>query len=207
MAIKRINEQNAQFESINDSYERMYCEYDIQTIKNLLLGASMDRVEFSSQKIAKINQANSFILLTLVSDTPEMQNTLSKICVSFFNKHSASNSLVFDYFFSTRITFVLLYLLDANIASAECAKIAAQFEDSLRASGYCASIGISRPFYEITKLQRAFFDCVTALDNKPLSSSGGVFSYNEGRSYSFGKLSGKMNIHSSSIWIWEMSRM
>ena len=62
--------------------------------------------------------------------------------------------------------------------------IAHRLTEYLCSAGHAPSVGVSTSRDKITELHQSFLDCVTALDNKPLSASVGICFYDGNRSLS-----------------------
>lgn len=185
-AIKRISEQQDQLElhQISETIDRMSYEFDIQTLRNLILGTTMARVDFNSKAIQDLLDQQVYSLLTIVDGSTVSSDKFLSTCMDFFDQNSAFHVAVFDYYFSSRFVFILVPSKSHQSARNDVTLIAHRLTEYLCSAGHAPSVGVCTSRDKITELHQSFLDCVTTLDNKPLSASVGIFFYDGNRSLS-----------------------
>jgi len=178
-AINRICEQRglSELHQISETMDRMSYEFDIQILRSLVMGATMDCVDFSSKTIQEHLKQKHYSLLTIVNASIISQSRLFDACNAFFQEGQKLQVTCFDYYSTSEFVFAIIFSANFQFSRNNASQFAYRLADYLRTSGFTPNIGISIPHANITELHQAFLECVTALDNKQLTMLDGTFFY------------------------------
>lgn len=158
--------------------ERVYYEYDIQALKNLILGFHTKKINFSSKKLGHMNHTYRLNLMTIHTkdflDENEMQNYLVENGFGDLALYLQHNN-------SKHLGFLILFIPEQSILSPEilCRQVVQGLLNFFSTANISISIGISNTHNELTQLNTAFTETVQALNTKLIADNSNFYFYEE----------------------------
>ena len=148
-------------------------EYDIQALKNLILGYHSEALKLTSKRLSFINNTHNFILMTLHS--PELLNE-NQIHDYLQENGFGDLALFLQYTNNRHLGFFILFIPEQSVLNpvSVCSQIAGNFEEQFDSR---ILAGISRVHDELFHLHDAFLETVTALDCRTLTDSRHICIY------------------------------
>lgn len=161
---------------VSSEAEKEYAkyDYDIQLIKNAILGYHTAVPELVSDKLKLINQNHHFILMTL-HGTQKLDEMILK---DFIHEQGSGDlSLYLSHLHNDHMGFFILFFPERTPLqlNTHCKHIALNFINLLKEEKTNLSIGISSIQSELTKLNCAFKETVSALNSKKLYDDNGCY--------------------------------
>ncbi len=180
-AIEQI-ESNSMMEqqimSINTQKEAAQYEYDVQILRNLLLGFDSDSATLTSQKLRFINQTHNHILITIHSNEELDANDIN----AFLNENGFGDLAVFLQNKATpHLGFLILFVLkdvtihEKNFCKQIIQNMIYRYEGELDS----LSFGVSQLHEDINQLHTAYKETVLALNQKKISDNFVFFFHDE----------------------------
>lgn len=156
--------------------ERAYYEYDIQSLKNTILGFHTEKLTFTSKKLSHMNHSYKLNLLTLHSKNQLAETEMQ----SYLHENGFGDlALYLQHNNNKHLGFLILFIPENAVLTPEslCIQVAKgllHYFDSMKAS---ISIGISNTHNELTHLNTAFSETVQALNTKKLCDNNQFYYY------------------------------
>lgn len=165
---------------IDSEQEKEYAcyEYDIQTLRNMILGYHTDKKSLTSKKLSFMNTTHNLMLITLHTGQFIQENDMTE----FLNGHGFGDlALYLQHNNNKHLGFFILFIPEQSILSPEtlCRQIAKNIILLFETLNIPVSIGISNIHNEITELNNAFLETVNALNCKKLNDLNKVYFYND----------------------------
>jgi len=158
--------------------EQVFYEYDIQTLKNLILGYHTEKISLLSKKFSYMNNKYTLCLMTLHTnesfDELQMQDYLQE-------NGFGDLALYLQHINNRHLGFLILFIPEQSAISliSLCTQVAKGLLNYLSSFHNSISIGISNAHSELTKLHTAFTETVHALNSKKLCEANQFYFYRE----------------------------
>ncbi len=174
------NNQSSDNKIMSIEAEKEYVQYgyDIQMLKNLILGYHNRPLELKSEKLKTMYSMHHIVLMTI--------HSTSNLDETALNNYSASNGygdlgLYISHLNNDKIGFFVLFFPDNTPfkLNSLCKQISSGLIQLLMATDSSASIGISDIKTDLLQLNIAFQECVEALNSKKLTDSNHYYFFNE----------------------------
>lgn len=174
------NTASMQNQLMDSEQEKEYAcyEYDIQSLKNSILGYHTEKLTLASQKLSYINDTHSLMLMTIHSgdtlEEEEMQNYLAE-------NGFGDLALYLQHINNKHLGFLILFMPEQSILSpnALCRQIAKSIITLFETRDISISIGISVLHNQLSELHDAFLETVEALNTKKLKDINHFYFYQE----------------------------
>lgn len=179
MAIKNIEDRDQKeqkMSSIAEECERISYQFDVQTLKSLIMGVNLREFEFNSLKLRAASKKEYYTLLTIVNIGKDIE-LLNLKCENILDSQKQIDYVICDHYFDSQSVFVILFFSSQAAATNLSKEYAENLYSALSSTSVSINIGVSQASNEIAKLWQAFNECITALDNKPLRAIEGVYFY------------------------------
>lgn len=170
-AIGRIKNRSHIYDQIKSSEqekEQAQYEYDIQLIKNLILGYQTGNAELTSKKLGYIVENHAFCIMAAEFSSPEAASGIRNILHDFGLEDLL---LIFSSPSNENLFLLLLFVPDHNHKTS--ARMVSQIvHDVLPHCGEqdeYITIGISRFYSSIPELNRAYTESLSALNQQVVS--------------------------------------
>ena len=156
-------------------------EYDIQTLKNAILGFHNDNITFTSKKLSHMNNTYQFMLMTLHTEDclkeEEMQRYLSE-------NGFGDLALYLQHANNKHLGSLILFVPEQSVLDPKflCEKTAQNIMNTFRSVEIHISIGISNVQNSLTLLHHAFLQTVQALNTKKIHDSNLYYFYRKDNS-------------------------
>lgn len=192
-AIKRLESENAMRTKILNSEEEKenaYYEYDLQILKNLILGYHTDTTDISSKRLNFINRTHNLILLTMHFPQIPPEKAVQK----WMEDNGFGNlALYLPNSNNKQMGFLLLFIPEDSTLSNR--QFIMQVVDSFllwaKECCFCVLIGISETHSDLHQLHDAFLETSAALNRQTLPAPASSYYYykkDDPRSISWDKL-------------------
>ncbi len=174
------NNQSSGNKIISIEAEKEYVQYgyDIQMLKNLILGYHNRHLELNSEKLKTMYSMHHIVLMTIHSTSDLDEAALSNYSVSngygdlgLYISHLNNDKMGFFVLFFPNNTPIKLNSL--------CKHISSGLIQLLMETDSSVSIGISNIKHDLLLLNAAFNECVEALNSKKLTDSNHYYFFNE----------------------------
>ena len=163
-------EQNQR--NISHARDRISYEFDVQILKSLILGIKIQNLEFNSEAVKIIAENRSLVLFSIFNLSADSA-ALEAVCSDCFENRSF---VVCDHNFNVYTFFVIKFYADQPTDQLIKSDSVHLYSELCRISDG-VDMGVSLPEKKVTKLNSAFLQCITALDNKLLFDKGRIISY------------------------------
>lgn len=153
-------------------------EYDIQMLKNLILGYHTSEVMINSKNLNFINRTHDLILVTLHCNQPLEESILH----DFLEENSFGDLALFlQHLHQKNLGFLVLFIPEhAALGHKElCLQIVRGLDHLFFDLNYKVSYGISRPRHSLLELHGAFIETVGALNSRLLKDTATCFFYQD----------------------------
>lgn len=167
-------EDNISFQNLLSSEEQAehnYYEYDVQMLKNLILGYHTASASITSKKLSFINDTHNLVLLSLHFSRPVPKERMKSFIeengfgdLALYLTHMNNQQLGFIVLFVPENTTLSNKQLSIQIAEA-LIPVMSEFEVII-------TVGISNTHKTLMELHSAFLETSDALNSQPLNSSG-----------------------------------
>lgn len=180
-AIKSIENEvfiNKKIISIETEKEHARYEYDIQNLKNSILGYNKEEFSITSDKLKSITQIHNIILITLHSIYPinedEFQNFMQQNGFGDLAVYLQSNP-------NGNIGFLILFVPEKSALNYKnlCRQIIWGINAYFGAISNNFSFGISKIHTDLNNLHEAFNETISALDFKKIGDENKYYFYND----------------------------
>lgn len=169
-------ELESQLISSKEKQEIARYEYDMQMLKNLILGYNTTNMEITSSKLNFINSTHDLILMTLHSNHSLNESIMQQYMtengfgdLALFLQHNHHQNLGF---------FILFIPAQAALSPTElCWQIIRSLSRIFQELGQNVSYGISQPHHSLLELHDAFIETVNALNSKIPGDMNGSYFY------------------------------
>ncbi len=169
-AIKRIENNAAlqnQLFSSEEATEKARYEYDIQILKNLVLGYHTMTPSITSKQLYFINGAQDIVLMMIYS-----KESIQAIhCQNFLDENGFGNLAVFvPHLNSEHLGFIILFVPEKSTLAIKqlCMQISKELTQLCESSGFEIFLGISKSQNDLLHLYRAYEESVQALNQQPI---------------------------------------
>lgn len=159
-----------QIVSMNSQKEAAQYEYDIQSLRNILLGFDIASTKLLSQKLSYINQTHKFMLITIHSSEDlaaiDIQNYLSE-------NGFGDLAVFFQNNATPHIGFLILFVSDDPMVNEEkyCKQILRNLIYRYDSELDVLSFGVSNLHSDISKLHTAYHETIDSLNTKLVSDN------------------------------------
>lgn len=171
-AIERLESQTAirtQIMNSEEEKENALYEYDLQILKNLILGYHTDSTEISSKRLGFVNRTHNLILLTMHFPKVPQDGTVQK----WMEDNGFGNlALYLSNPNHPQMGFLLLFIPEESPLGRQ--RLTRQVVDSFlvwsKECGFSALIGISETHRDLKELHDAFLETSAALNRQNLTA-------------------------------------
>lgn len=172
-AIQRLEDTSAvnnKLLSVNEEKEQAYYEYDMQTLRDLILGYHNESVRIGSKKLAFVKDESSYLLITVNTSIPIAEVHIQES----LDESGYSNMAVFINHPNNLYLGSILFFLTESMAG-RYRSLCEQIMDFLSAflhqrSGH-AYFGISQIHNRLSSLSTAYDQCCKALNEQGLQTN------------------------------------
>jgi len=162
--------------SSKEEKEHIRYEYDIQTLRSLILGQEMLTAELTSKRLNSINHTHKFILITIYCNNRLESMTLQDFLhtngfgdLAFFFQHPQTDNLGF---------LVLFLPVNETLSSFElCRQITRSLQTLFEMRSEKVGFGISNSHSDLLHIHTAFEETVAALNSNKLNKSKSILFY------------------------------
>lgn len=180
--IKRLKDntmiQNQLLSSESEKSTAKY-EYDIQLLKNSILGYHTAEINITSEKLKFINDSHNFVLITLHSSTPLNYISLQ----DYLNKNGFGDlALYLQHGNQSNLGFLILFLpLESALRTRDlCSQVIRSIISTFSCENTSISFGVSHKHTSLTDLNAAYTETVKALNEMHVSDNARIcYSTNE----------------------------
>ncbi len=151
--------------------------YDIEMLKNLILGYKIDYSTLSSERLSLISKNNSYILFTIYSTLPLTSNSL--------NDFSSENGygelgLYIPHLYCNNIGFFILFFPNNTPIQIHnnCQNIAKGIINQLSQNDLYINVGISSTKNSLDNLNLAFRESISSLNTQKVNTKNNYYIYN-----------------------------
>lgn len=148
-------------------------DYDIQTLKNSVLGYHTSEIKITSEKLKFINDNHNLVLMTLhtkeVLPQVQMQNFLS-------TNGFGDLALFLQHNNNPHLGFLILFMPQHSVLGVKelCTQVAHSIHSVFDSYHTGISFGISSSHDSLTQLHTAFTETVSALNGMPINELGNL---------------------------------
>ncbi len=179
-AIKSIENEtfiNEKIISAESEKERAMYEYDLQNLRNSILGYNKEKISISSNKLKSINQTYNIILITIHSINFINENEVQDFILE---RGFGDLSLYLQNSRNKNIGFLILFIPEKSALNYKnlCKQIIWEINEYFKTSASNLSFGISQVHAELNNLHEAFNETVLALDFKKSNDKANYYFYN-----------------------------
>ncbi len=174
------NSQSSDDKIITMEAEKEYVQYgyDIQMLKNLILGYHNRQLELNSDKLKTMYSMHHIVLMTI--------HSTSNLDETALNNYSASSGygdlgLYISHLNNDKMGFFILFFPDNTPfkLNSLCKQISSGLIQLLMETDSSVSIGISNIKTDLLQLNNAFNECMEALNSKNLTDSNHYYFFQE----------------------------
>lgn len=170
---------NNQILSSDEQKEQAYYEYDIQMLKNLILGYHNDTTAISSKKLNFINNSHNLILLMLSTTKPAAEFSLQ----SYLEDSGYGDLALFlPHLNNLYLGFVILFVPENTVLQSRklCMQLIGELSVLLESSEARCYFGVSATHSGLLNLHHAFDESCSALNCRKLSQTAEYYHFYEG---------------------------
>lgn len=153
-------------------------EYDIQALKNTILGYHTEKVVLTSQKLSYINTTHSLLLMTI-----HTRNSLEETQIQDYLDENGFGDLALylQHINNRHLGFLILFIPERSVLSPEALsrQVAKSLISILDSAGISVSLGISKTHNSLEQLHTAFLETVQALNQKHITDHSLFYYYND----------------------------
>lgn len=180
LAIKRISEKTFNERRLLESEEEkesVRLDYDLKLLKNIILGYAEDSDMFTSLKMSFLSTNHSYILLAFYC-YPQTELADFKILIESYNFDN--NTICLSSPTSSSLFFILYFIPESlgNTTLKEGQnRIKTTFSVVQSEAPLFYFAGISAPFSNIYSLNKAYQECLSAINNRVLATPQLFYEY------------------------------
>ncbi len=172
-AINHIeNSTEIQNKIVSVEAEREYAkyDYDIQSLKNLILGYHTTPLELVSAKLKMIEKNHHFILMTLHSEKPLDESEIKNLMLE---NGFGDLYLYLPHLYNDKIGFLILFFPEKTPLQLPslCKQLSLDLINLFSYENQKVSIGISHTRSDLLQLNNTFNETVQALNSKKISDN------------------------------------
>lgn len=153
-------------------------EYDIQALKNTILGYYTEKVVLTSQKLDYMNTTHSLLLMTI-----HTHHSLEETQIQDYLDENGFGDLALylQHTNNKHLGFLILFIPEQSVLSSEnlSCQVAKSLINLLDSTGMSVSLGISRTHNSLDQLHTAFLETVQALNQKHIADKNLFYFYND----------------------------
>lgn len=180
-AIQMINDKTSlQKEILSSEEDKEFAryEYDVQLLKNIILGYDTTSSKITSEKLKFINQTHSLVMITLYSRDSMEENDLK---IFLQEAGFGDLALYLPHKHNGDLEFLVLFLPNqAAITAGElCRQVIRSLNYRLETQQKSVYFGVSKIHSSLLELHTAFEETVFALNSRQLSDRSSYYFYQE----------------------------
>ncbi|MEY8356095.1 response regulator [Lachnospiraceae bacterium 54-53] len=170
-AICQLENQSAiqnRLQTSEEEKEHASYDYDIQMLKNLILGYHNENISISSKRLSFINKTHNLVLMSMHSEHGIDQASLQ----NFLLENSFGDLALFlPHMHNKHLGFLILFIPERAALSPMdlCRQVADSLNGVFSESGQKILFGISRTHHSLMELHGAFMETVSALNSRVVS--------------------------------------
>lgn len=172
-AIRQITDKNEIQNKINLSEaqkEQARYEYDIQMLKNVILGYHIASTTLSSNRLKFVEKTHNLILITIRSSAPLTEDSVQ----SFLSENGFGDLAIYlHHIHCNNLGFLILFIPEQAALSVNdlCKQVVSILTSHLSTLNVTAFFGISHTHAELNLLNVAFEESVSALNSREIGSN------------------------------------
>ena len=172
-AIKQIEDKEALLSKIDLSEsekERARYEYDIQMLKNMILGYHIASTCISSKRLKFIETTHDFVLITIRSSSSLMEESMQ----NFLLENGFGDLAIYlQHIHCNNLGFLILFIPEQAALSIEdlCKQVVNSIYSHLSTQNIDSFFGISNTHSDLNSLNKAFSEDVMALNSREIISN------------------------------------
>jgi two-component system, response regulator YesN len=172
-AIKQIADKHALQNKIDLSEsekERARYEYDIQMLKNVILGYHIASTTISSSQLKFIDKTHDLVLITIRSSTPLLEESLQ----NFLSENGFGDLAIYlQHIHCNNLGFLILFVPEKAAISVSdlCKQVVNSLSAHLSTLNINTFFGISNVHSDLKSLNSAFGESVAALNSRGICSN------------------------------------
>lgn len=172
-AMKQIEDKDALLSKIDLSEaekERARYEYDIQMLKNMILGYHIASTSISSKRLKFIETTHDFVLITIRSSSSLMEESMQ----NFLLENGFGDLAIYlQHIHCNNLGFLILFIPEQAAISVEdlCKQVVNSLYAHLSTQNIDSFFGISNTHTDLNSLNKAFSEDVMALNSREIISS------------------------------------
>ncbi|WP_099468952.1 response regulator [Konateibacter massiliensis] len=150
--------------------ERARYEYDIQMLKNIVLGYHTATTSISSSRLKFVEKTHDLVLIAIRSSTPLAEETLQ----NFLSENGFGDLAIYlQHIHCDNLGFLILFMPEQAAISVNdlCKQVVNSLSSHLSTLNIDSFFGISNTHSELTSLNTAFGEAVDALNSREICSS------------------------------------
>jgi len=169
-AIDRLESSNAinnDLLSAHEEREQVYYEYDLQLLRNRILGYPVETDDINSKKLYFVKDGSNYLLLTFHTSIPIGEIAIQEV----LNESGYSNTGVFlTHPNNLNLGFIILFITDETAVRYRllCEQMMDYLSSFLHQKSGYSQFGISRIYTKLMHLPTAYEECRTALNSQTL---------------------------------------
>lgn len=160
--------------SSEQAKENARFEYDMQLLRNLILGYHTDNDELTSSRLNFINKTHHMVMVTMHSSAPLEE----KIMQAFLSQNGFGDlALYLNHLNNNRMGFLILFVPEKSAVdlSTLLDQILQNLTIFLQTKNQIAAFGISHFHAQLQELNKAFLESVDALNTKNPTAQTGIY--------------------------------
>lgn len=172
-AIKQIEDKEALLSKIDLSEsekERARYEYDVQMLKNMILGYHIASTCISSKRLKFIETTHDFVLITIRSSSSLMEESMQ----NFLLENGFGDLAIYlQHIHCNNLGFLILFIPEQAALSIEdlCKQVVNSIYAHLSTQNIDSFFGISHTHSDLNSLNKAFSEDVMALNSREIISN------------------------------------
>jgi two-component system response regulator YesN len=179
-AVEQIADKNAiqnKIELSESEKERARYEYDIQMLKNVILGYHIASTAISSDRLKFVEKNHDLVLITIRASAPLMEDSLQNF---LYENGFGDLAIYLQHIHCNNLGFLILFIPEQAAISVNnlCKQVVSSLATHLSTLNIGTFFGISNTHTDLTSLNTAFNEAVSALNSREILSNNQYNFYN-----------------------------
>jgi two-component system response regulator YesN len=180
MAVAQIADKNTiqnKIELSESEKERARYEYDVQMLKNIILGYHIASIDITSKCLKFIDETHDLVLITIHASVPLKEESLQ----NFLLENGFGDLAIYlQHMHCNNLGFLILFMPEQAAISVNdlCKQVVRSLATHLSTSNIEALFGISNSHTDLKSLNTAFEETVMSLNSKEIESNNQYYFYN-----------------------------